>query len=344
MIGIDISDQSLKVVQLGGSDDRKLLAHCWTALPEKAIENGVVLQPKIVQDKMREALTQCRIPGDMSDAVVVSIPETQSFLRVIEIPQMAEDEIDEAVQWEVAQHIPFGLENVYIDWQNLVGQGHVAVGGKREVQVGAAQKKVVDQLYSTLSVLDLDLAAFELESQALVRALISPELGNRQGLLIIDLGASATNVVIHDHGAMRFTATLQKGVLNISRTSGLTQDDSQLVNTKLHEITQEMRDRLTMKLLPSLEELVIEVRGIVEFYNSIDSQHEVREIILTGGGSNMPGLDKAFLKYFDNVHVQRGNPWVNVLSGNKATTPPMDLKDSVRYTTALGLALRQVVI
>ncbi|MEX0649373.1 MAG: type IV pilus assembly protein PilM [Candidatus Andersenbacteria bacterium] len=344
MIGIDISDRSMKIIQLSDGKEKRLLAHCWANLPDKTMENGVVLQPKIVQQKLREALQQCRIPGDINDAVVVSIPETQSFLRVIEIPNMAEDEVNEAVQWEVAQHIPFGLENVYIDWQNLVGKGHVAVGGKREVQVGAAQKKVVDQLYTTLSAVGLDLAAFELESQALVRALISSELANRQGLLIIDLGASATNVVIHDHGAMRFTATLQKGVSNLTQASGLTNEDKEQVNTKLHELDQTARERLAAQLLPSMEELVIEVRGIVEFYNSIDSQHEVKEIILTGGGSNMPGLDKAFHKYFDNVHVQRGNPWVNVLSGSRIARPPMDVKDSVRYTTALGLALRQVVV
>lgn len=343
MIGIDISDQSIKVVQLSRDDDRKLLAHCGVELPSNAMENGIVLANKVVQEKVIESLKKCRIPGKVKDPVVVSIPETQSFLRVIEIPEMGEDEITEAIQWEVAQHIPFGLENVYIDWQNLVGAGHKATAGKREVQVGAAQKKVVDGLYQVLTAAGLDVAAFELESQALVRALISLELQEKQGLLIIDLGASATNVVIHDHGALRFTATLQRGVEDISQKSSLTTEELARVNSSLHELAKDEHVRLSEKLFPTLEGLVIEVRGIVEFYNGIDSQHEVREIILTGGGSNMPGLDKAFLKYFDNVHVQRGNPWVNVLTGNRAK-PPMDLSNSVRYTTAIGLALRPVLI
>lgn len=342
MIGIDISDKSIKLVQLSDDKNRRLLAYGGDDLPDAAIENGVIVQPKMVQDALLSMMKKQRISLRERHTIVASISETQSFLRVIEIPEMNEDEIGEAIQWEVAQHIPFGLENVYIDWQPLVGEGHKALTGRREVQVGAAQKKVVDPLYTTLKELGMDVAAFELESQALVRALVSPELRLKQGLLIVDLGASATNVIIHDHGALRFTATLQRGSSSI--ISQVQAVDAELLNTRPHEVPQEEADRLSQQLLPAMEELAIEVRGIVEFYNSIDAQHEVKEILMTGGGSNMPGLDKAFLKYFDNVHIQHGNPWVNLVSGQKAPKIPLDIRASARFTTAIGLALRQIIV
>jgi len=103
------------------------------------------------------------------------------------------------------------------------------------VLVGAAQKKVVDPLYELLKALDLDLAAFELESQAIVRALISPELSTKQGLLIVDLGASATNVIIHDHGTSRFTASLQKGAGEL--LAALPPQDRERVSGPPHEFT-----------------------------------------------------------------------------------------------------------
>lgn len=341
MIGIDISDLSIKVVQLSNKTPRRLLSYCSEILPEGAIDNGVIVQKKVVQQYVHKALTQCRISPRDSDILVASIPETQSFLRVIEIPEMDEDEVSEAIRWEVSQHIPFGLENVYIDWQQIADKTHKASPGRQEVQVGAAQRKVVDSLYETLSPLNMDIAAFELESQAIVRALISDELQSKQGLLVVDLGASATNVMVHDHGALRFTATLQKGVSSVAKN--LASNDRETVQKRLDALKQEDMQRLSDQLIPSMEELAVEVKSIVEFYNSIDAQHEVKEIILTGGGSNMPSLDKAFLKYFDNVHVQRGNPWVNILEG-KDMRPPMDIKESVRYSTALGLALREVIV
>jgi type IV pilus assembly protein PilM len=341
MFGIDISDRSIKVAELSDGRSRRLVAHGAHPLEEGVMDNGIIVQPAAIQTALQNIFQEADMSVRESDVAVVSIPEAQSFLRVIEVPEMHEDEVTEAVQWEVAQHIPFGLENVYIDWQPVVGEGHAAVSGKREVQVGAAQQKVVDALYAALSVFPLDIGAFELESQAIVRALISPELRAKQGLLVIDLGMSATNVVIHDHGAMRFTATLQQGVINV--TANLPAADREKINTMPHTLQKEELDQLGMQLLPAIEELVVEIRGVVEFYNSIDAQHEVKEIILTGGGSNVPGLDRAFLKYFDEVHIQKGNPWVNVLQGRSSPTLPLNLTESVRYTTAIGLALRSVI-
>lgn len=298
-------------------------------------------RPDIVQSKIRESFSACKISLDVQDPVVCSIPEAQSFLRVIEVPDMSDEELDEAIQWEVGQHIPFGLENMYVDWQELDAKGHSQILGKREVQVGAAQKKLVDSLYNTLSVFPFDIAAFELESQAILRALISPELRLKQGLLIVDLGGSATNVVIHDHGASRFTATLQRGLSSFSK--GISEAEKEKISGNLYDLKAKDKDSLANKTMPLMEELVVEVQGIVEFYNGLDEQHQVRDIIITGGGSNMPGLDKAFLKYFDDVQIQRGNPWVNILAGSSNARLPLSLDESVRFTTALGLALRPVL-
>ncbi len=341
MIGIDISDRSIKVVQLANDSSHRLLSHHVLSLPSQAVTNGIVVETGVVQSALQEALKLAGISLRTKDAVVASIPETQSFLRVIEIPDMDEEEIAEAIKWEIVQHIPFGLENVYVDWQPLKGAGHVDKGEKQEVQVGVAQKKVVDSLYGAFSTLPLDLAAFELESQALVRSLISPDMRSKQGILLVDIGDSVTDVVIHDHGAMRFSATLQKGIDYLAAT--IDAEAGRALRGDPAAVSEDDRQQLAEKLLPALEELVIEINGVVEFYNSIDTKHVVREIKLTGGGSNIPGLNIAFLKHFDDVHIQQGNPWVNILSSMATAKPPMNLRESVRYTTALGLALREVV-
>lgn len=340
MIGIDISDRSIKMIQLSNDkNSHRLQSYCWSSVEEGVIERGIIKEPNKMKEVLANAFKQCRLAPQTDDAVVASIPETQSFLRVIEVPDMADDEINEAVQWEVAQHIPFGLENVYIDWQPIMS-GHKAASKRREVLVGAAQKKVVDPLLEVLQSLGLDVAGLELESQGIVRALISSELKDKQGLLVVDLGGTATNVIIHDHGAMRFTASLQHGAVRISEL--LTQEDKKLLATPRNkDLPKEADDRIAKAARPAQEELVMEIRGIVEFYNGIDAQHEVKEILLTGGGSNYPGLDQVVVKLFDDVHVQRGNPWVNILQGEKAKRTPLNLMESVHFTTALGLALRK---
>jgi len=340
MIGIDISDGSIKLVQRSSSEGDMLQSFGWRVIEEGVIERGVIVEPKKLRQAIVQTFEQCHLKVNTDDAVVASIPETQSFLRVIEVPDMTDEETDEGVRWEVAQHIPFGLENVYIDWQPIA-RGHQAAKGIREVLVGAAQKKVVDPLLAVLKDLDLDVAALELESQAIVRALISPELQNKQGMLIVDLGGSATNVIIHDHGAMRFTASLQHGVRRVAETLP-SKDKEELLVPTTADLTTESANRIAEAMRPAQEELVMEIKGIVEFYNGIDDKHGVTEILLTGGGSNYPGLDRVVAKHFDDVHVQRGNPWVNLLPHNQMSKVPMSLKESVHFSTAIGLALRKI--
>jgi len=81
----------------------------------------------------------------------------------------------------------------------------------------------------------------------------------------------------------------------------------------------------------------------VQFYNGVDAKREVKEIILTGGGSSLLGLDAVFLKYFQKARIQRGNPWVNILLDDTSVKAPLDLQESVRYSTAIGLALRSII-
>lgn len=344
MLGLDISDRSLKLVQLTNRAPYRLLSRCWLPLAEGVMSKGVVQQPDELKAAVQQAWAHCRVKPKGRETVVASIPETQSFLRVVEIPLMDEEEVDEAVQWEVAQHVPFSLDNVYIDWQPVVmlADSHAASSGKMEVLVGVAQKQVIDPLYAVLRALPGEVAALELESQAIVRALISPALRYKQGLLVVDLGASATNVVVHDHGTVRFTASLQRGALDLM--VGMTADSRQrMLETPPEQL--QIPEQLAPQFRPAQEALVVEIHGVVEFYNSIDSQHVVREIILTGGGANLPGLDQVFLQHFDDVTIQRGDPWVN-LRGAKAgaVQQPMAIQESVHYATAVGLALRPVII
>lgn len=340
MIGIDISRYSVKIIRLSNAAPRRLLAHCWHDVPAGVMEKGQIKNEEVMRQVIVEALQQCSLKTGAGDTVVASIPETESFLRVIEIPRMDESEISEAVKWEVAQHIPFGLENVYLDWQVVVNQRNLQKD-RQEVLVGAAERRVINPLHSLLASLEFDVGALELESQAIVRALISVELRQRRGLLVVDLGSSGTNVVIHDRGTVRFTASLNKGSRELF--GPLSADEIAAVSGAPKELDAGKAAAIAQKLQASFDSLVIEVHGVVEFYTGLDAENEVNEILLTGGGSNLPGLDQAFLRHFDDVHVQRGNPWVNMIPAGKSARLPMSVRESVHYATAIGLALRRVL-
>jgi Tfp pilus assembly PilM family ATPase len=71
-----------------------------------------------------------------------------------------------------------------------------------------------------------------------------------------------------------------------------------------------------------------------------DSSKSPEKIILSGQGSNLPGL-VGFLASSLNTKVEIGNPWVNILKEEIKEVPDISFENSLGYTTALGLALKE---
>ena len=66
---------------------------------------------------------------------------------------------------------------------------------------------------------------------------------------------------------------------------------------------------------------------------------KIAKIFLCGGESTLAGLPE-FLSYELKIKVELGNPWVNIVSFEDYI-PEIERRDSLAYSTVVGLALRQ---
>ncbi len=343
MVGVDISDRSIKIAEIVQHKQERLVRTvCWSPLRPNLIRRGVIQDIPMVTATLQEAFTKCS-PVPVSDqAVVASIPEVQSFVRVLDLPEMSDNEIEEAVQWAVRQHIPFELDRVYLDWQPLYLPS--VPSKRRQVLVGAVQRDVVDPLLEVLDGAGLRVLALELEAQAIVRSLLPMDSQDIHGVLVIDLGATSTNVVFFDEGYMRFTASVQLG------GDSLTQQLAQSLHIK-PSIAAEKKAQIGVQghseqegeIAIALHEAAVELLGKVErvvreMSTQLQRDHAVRAILLSGGSANLPGLRNVVGEVFPNIPVQMGNPWINIFQDeNKA---PLSPQDASHFVTAIGLALR----
>ena len=69
------------------------------------------------------------------------------------------------------------------------------------------------------------------------------------------------------------------------------------------------------------------------------SESEIGKILLSGGGAGLLGFC-SFLSRELKIRVELGNPWINILSEPIKEVPVLSFGESLRYTTAFGLALR----
>jgi type IV pilus assembly protein PilM len=343
MLGIDISDRSIKIAEVVRRGGVKLRSICWSALAANIMRRGVIQDVAVATAALQDAMKRCSPRPPEDRVAVASIPETQSFVRVLELPQMKDSEVDEAIQWAVRQHIPFDLERVYLGWQSLPQS--LTADNRRSVLVGAAQRDVVDPLLQVLDGAGLQVVALELEAQAIVRALLPTASADIRGILIVDLGATSTNVIYFDQGMMRYTANIQLGGDDLTQnlahslhiepneaaekksTVGVGQSGDPNVGFAVREVT--------LQLLEKIKNMV------QEMMTQDPAQYQINAILLSGGSANLPGINQIFGEVFPGIPVEIGNPWTNLYIPGKEFEAPLSSADATHFITAIGLALRQ---
>ena len=90
----------------------------------------------------------------------------------------------------------------------------------------------------------------------------------------------------------------------------------------------------------ALKNLVFEIERSTNFYiTELKYSASIDRVILCGGGALTKGL-APYLSKKINKKINLGDPWINLDLGNRI--PPIAKDQSVKYSTAVGLALKEI--
>jgi len=361
--GLDISDLSLKIVKLKKRGNFFTLS----SYGKEEIEPGIIKRGEIKDEKklaeiIRESIKKVRGEKLKTNYVVASLPEEKAFLQVIQMPRLPEEDLKSAVIYEAENYIPTPLEEVYLDYQIVPPvYDHL---DHLDILIAALPKKTVDPYLSVLKLAGLRPKVLEIESLAIARALIKDGI-TTQPILLIDLGATRTSFIIFSGQSLRFTTSIPVSSTSfseiISKNLGVTLAEAERlkikhgleekVKIKIGEEKTELkreRGRIFEALIPTLVDLVQQIKRYLDYYQA-HAEHEhlppdgkgVSKILLCGGGANLKGLCQ-LLSLELKIPVEIGNPWVNILIKEKKEVAELSFEESLKYTTALGLALRGI--
>ena len=354
--GLDISDLSLKIIKLKTPLFSKkkglgLASFGEIEIKPGVIEGGEIRDEKALIEIIKNSLIKVRGEKLKTKYVIASLPEEKAFLQVIQLPIMKEEEVKKAAYFEAENYIPLPIEKVYLDSQIIPpvqdNLDHL------DVLISALPKEIIDAYLSSLQKAGLKPVAFEIESQAISRALIEKGV-SLEPLLLIDLGAIRTSFIIFSGYSLRLTSSrpisAQKFTETIAKELKIDLKEAEELKRK-YGIENNKKGREILKILnPDLIDLVEEIKKYLEYYQT-HSAHEhlpsnvngkkIRKIYLCGGGANLKGLAD-FLALQLGLRVELGNPWINILPKPLKEVPELPYHESLRYTTALGLALRGI--
>jgi type IV pilus assembly protein PilM len=348
--GLDISDESFKFIQLKkiGSD------FDIAAFGSSSIKKGIIIKGEVKKEK---ELTESLMVGLKNPEkgklttkyVVCSLPEEHSFIRVLQLPKMSFEETKEAIKWETEQNIPLGIDEVYFDWQVINNLDKKL--DHQDILIAAIPKIVVDPYMSVLKNSGFIPIAMEVESISVVRSVIK-DLVTDFPELILDIGATRTNFLIFSGMSLRFSSSVSiagnKMIEAISKEFDIDKKEAKKIFYEVglnKELDSE--GRVAKTIMPYLVELSDQIKNYISFYSShLLHDHKVKKkniekILLSGGVANLVGIT-AYLSSTLKIPVELANPWTNILKEPLNKVPDMPFKKSLRYTTALGLALRDI--
>lgn len=340
--GLDLSDQSFKIINLAHKGKDKILSSYYRQeIPVGVIERGEIRDEEQIVGLLKEAKERVKGNKLSGRECVVSLPETEAFIRLIQLPQMKTDELKEAIRWEAEANIPLPIDEIYLDWQ-VVAQNL----DNQDVLIGALPRNLVDSYLQVIKKAGFRPVAFEIESIATARAVV--KTGVTRINLIVDFGAERTSFILASGSLVFFTANSAIGnnrlIKDIADVLKIDREEAKRV--KFEAGLNKLKDegQVFKALEPSLKDLLKKIKGYISFYESHHWPGGVKsdsldEIILCGGGANLAGLTD--LIYAETgIRTKIANPWVNILQPDFKELPELPYQESITYATAIGLAMR----
>lgn len=336
-IGLDIGSASLKAVQLKKGT---LFAFAYTPAPA-----GVTVASEDKEDlaKLSEAIAGLISSGNFdSRDVVVALPESQIFTRVISFPQMEEKEIASAIQNEAQQYIPLPLEQTTLDYE-VLGPSE-AKSGQIDILLVAAPKILTQRYITVLRRAGLNPISLEPETMALSRSVVGDT--SEAPSMVASIGAKTTNLSIFSGNTLRFTRSISTGgealVRALSQSLGFEIGQAQEY-FKSYGLaargTSKAEGKVMTAIRPIFDIIVEEIRKSLTFYSS-HHKKQARRLLLVGGVANLPGI-VVYLSEALGIEVGRGDPWETIIIPDQF--PKKELAElAPAFAIAVGLTLKEL--
>lgn len=325
ILGIDIGTQAMKLVQIRTADQTletygvvDIKEPITMQSSEAVIGRTVDLLTGLVE-KSRATTKRC----------AMSLPNSAVFTSVIDMPKMSDQELESAIQYEAKKYVPLPFSEVSLSWSPIsedIGNNTI------KVLLIAVPKQIRDTYIKIFQQAGLELEIIEIEALALIRCLVEDKLKNN---VIIDIGAKVTGINFVREGLLQLTRNLNVG------GDTITEKISQALNLQAARAEQFKRDFglnstefLPEAVKPVLNDIKSEIKQILELYRSHSVQCD--QVILIGGGSLMPGLDKYFADLAPSVVY--GNSLSRL--SYPAEVEQVLKRFAPQLAVAIGLALR----
>jgi type IV pilus assembly protein PilM len=340
IVGIDIGSSSLRAMELKNTGGKPLVVRYHeVSLPEGSVRRGEVLEPKAVAAAMKLLWSKGRFS---SKNVVLGLGGPRVMARELTVPKASLLHIREALPFTVQSSLPIPAANALLDFypisEGLTDLGPVVNGLLVAAVKEAVEVNVEATLRAGLRPVRVDLIPF-----ALARAILPVDQSPGMKALV-SIGANTTNIVITVDGVPQLVRIISSGGDDVTRAIvarfSLDWEKAEQLKRSLGLLPSSSHGSVVEVIGATMQPLFSSIRDTLNYFVKGKSGAILDEIMITGGGRHLPGLQPALADATGRV-VAEAELYERVRLGRGVS----EITDQGRrgvMTTAFGLALGEL--
>jgi len=353
VIGIDIGTSSLKIAECQRAGEKvTLLNYDIRRLPRPTGSTDSLTRQELsafIQDTLKEL-------GFRTSDTVSEVTGPWTVARHLYMPDLADDEMREAIRWGAKTDFPFALEEAIIDFYKLEAFQKEEGEAEAEIISAVATQEVVEEQTALIRDSGLKPLFLSIPSFTLMQAyrFTQPSPWSETAA-IIDLGHKSTQIIVLKEGKLKFSREIAVAGEVFTQAIAGTYE----VNLEAVEIDEPAAERIKLKtgLLEEggagqlvegvpleqvqkrmgsvMDRLLLEVERSLNYYKNQFKDYEINRVLLTGGGSLLKGLPEALEKNLE-IPVQLFST-AGLLNLKRKINNDLFLRNLPFLTTLVGL-------
>ncbi len=344
---IDIGQAALKGLKLvPGETADQVIAEAFDFIEYPKILSQPDADP---EELVREALETFLGRNDLKGArVAVAVPGQAGLVKFIKLPPVEKKRIPDIVKFEARQQIPFALEEVIWDYQQIAEDGEEEEGGEEDftmAEVGLFAMKR-DQIFRALQpfkAAGIEVDIVQMSPISLYNFASYERLASKASepgsIVLLDIGADNTDLIITD-GARIWQRNVPIGGNHFTRalTKELKLTFAKAEHLKRNATKSQDPRAVFTAMRGVFNDFSSEIGRSIGFYSSVNRQAKILKIIGLGNGFKLPGLQK-FLQQNLNYDVEKLEVFEHLV-GEEVTTAPQFVENLMSFAVPYGLGVQ----
>jgi type IV pilus assembly protein PilM len=345
-VGLDIGTSGVRAAELNLSKRPAVIERFGqVVLPPGVVRDGEVVDPGVVAQAIRQLWSSAKFS---TKKVVLGVANQRVIVRQVDLPWLSPAEMRKSLPFQVQDFIPIPVEQAILDFHPLEEFTNDAGGRMLRMLLVAADRDMVQASLEAVQLAGLTPAMVDLTPFAVLRSLTPVEsLGiESEAEAFVNVGASITNIVVHQGGVPRFVRILVMGGNDITdavaERIGVAPEQAEAVKAQMgmpplggavagshpagHVIEQ------------AGSQWVEEVRGSLDYYLAQPHAARLRRVVVTGGGSQLGGLIER-LAGATRLPVEPATPFSSFKLGRLGLTPEQVQFVEPLVAVPVGLAM-----